>query len=456
MAIIGTSTQPGFYEEKAAKAGQLIQLLLANQQQRQARQDAQEKEQLNFFFQAVEKDPSIANAMGPDLVKRYGDKYPVLPAIVKSMQDKQKILGDMDTATQGFTSKLDSMQSDFKQMQDHASTLPDTLPFNVHVPTLQGSASTGSGISWLNQQSRDANASMAGSPVVNPPLTLQMPNPEKARIQATLSQMNPGMFPTSAAMALPANQQILLRMNPAVAHLLPKEMPSLQDIPEAQRPLVMGQMGLVSPEIVAAAKMQLGITPKPAVLQEQGAKQAAEEYKQTQENSRAGDQRTWEQRKIDQEFQNRKTIESITDTHTKQRIAQNISGEQGVVKLKHGLDQNDDGTVPWKALADSSNTEVKDWQDGYKSFLTQQKDSRKSDADLQAATTDWMAKNPRPVRVPESVTRIITMKINRVVKANPVAADSAGVTAMKKAQEYQQLMQQPGMTSDKAIQQLFP
>lgn len=449
MAIIGTSTQPGFYEEKAAKAGQLIQMLLAQQSQRQARQDAQEKEQLNFFFQAVEKDPSIANAMGPDLVKRYGEKYPVLPAIVQSMQQKQKILGDMDSATQAFTDKLGSMQSDYKQMQEHASTLPDTLPFNVHVPTIQGSASTGSGIPWLDRQSMDANASMANSPIVNPPLTLQMPNPEKARVQATLSQMNPGMFPTSAAMALPANQQILLRMNPAVAHLLPKEMPSLQDIPEAQRPLVMGQMGLVSPEIVSAAKMQLGITPKPADIQKQGAAMGLKQYENDALDTRQSGQQDWADQHQQQQLENQKTIEQIKDTHSKQRIAQNlgglgaledrkISGQKEILGIKQGVD----GAIPWKALTDSSSAEMKDWQAAYSRLLQRQKQDKVEGADAVKQQQGFLQANPRPVRVPEPVARIITMNINRKIKADPTQAEVAPLAAMNMKKMYTDFVRQ--------------
>ena len=465
---LGTTVDPNFYQEKAARAGQLIQLLLQNQQRKAAQQDAREKEQLNFFFNAAQSDPSLANSMGPDLVEKYGDKYPILPALVNSLQERQKIVGNMDTASKAFTDKLTSMQNNYQQMQEHAASLPDTLPFHVQVPTLQGQVSTNSPSPWLNQQARDSNASFADTASsLSPGITLPIPNPEKARVQATLSQMDPMMFPVSAAISLPADQQALVHMNPALAHLLPKQMPSLEDIPIEERPLVLGRMGLVTPESVEAAKMKIGAIPKPATLQEQQAALDLQNNKLSGEWENAQDQRDWADTHQGQQFENEKTLEQLKDAHSKQRIAQNLSGEsaledkkiQGqkdVLSLKQGYAQNDDGTIPWKSISDTSNSQLKDWQDAYKRQVERQAKLKTGSGDPEADLNSWLKKNPRPVRVPENVARMIALKTNRIVKQNPDAAGDAAIVAQKKASEYQQLMLQPGMTSDRAMSALFP
>lgn len=461
---LGYSVDPNFYQEKAARAGQLIQLLLANQQRREAQRDAQEKEQLNFFFQAAEKDPSLANSMGQSLVEKYGDKYPILPALVSSLQQRQKVLGNIDDATKAFTDQLDKMNSGYQELQQKAAQTPDTLPFHVQVPTLQGGVDTNSPSPWLNQQARDSNASFADTASsLSPGITLQMPNPEKARIMGTLNQVNPAMLPTSALMSLPANQQALVYSNPAVAHMLPKELPNLNDIPLEQRPIVMGQMGLVSPEEMDIAKMHLGAIPKPATIQEQQAIRALEEYKQEQENTRQSDKQDWTDRHTQQEFENQKTIEGIKNTNSSGRIAQQltgeskligqkIQGEKDVAAYKNGIQQGNDGSVTAKSITQTSNQEMTDWMKAYQ---------RESDRISKLKTEDpsqlqaWLNKNPRPVRVPDTISRFIARKVNARIQARPDLADSANEGAAQAVQKYKELMLQPGMTPDKAMSQLF-
>lgn len=464
---IGYSVDPNFYAEKAARAGQFIQALVQSQQQSKDRQDRLEQQQVQFFLQLAEKDPAAAAAMGPGMVEKYGKRNPGLEGYVNTLQDRGKILGNMNTATQSFTDKLTGMQNDYGRMQQHAASLPDTLPFTVHPPTLPGMAPTDSPSPWLNDQSRQANSDFAGTMSnLSPGVTLQMPNPEKARVQATLGQFNPLTFPVSAALSLPADQQALLHMNPGVAHMLPAKMPSLEDIPIEQRPLALSSMGLVSPEQVAAAKMQIGMISKPAILQAQGAASDLLDQKQSGEADNADAQRTWADSHTATEHQNALTIEAIKDTHSKQRIAQNLSGESAledkkiggqlkVLSTKHGYDTNDDGTIPWKAVADTNNSEMSDWFKSYQAHLNDATKQKLNPDEFASANAQWMKQNPRPVRIPDTAARYITTKVNSAIKQDPTLKDTAPIAVQGQVERYKKLMSQPGMTSDKALQMLF-
>lgn len=222
--LLGTSTPDPYYRmNQLQQLGGVFAIVRAKMEERKAKKEREQLEELNRFFGAASKMPELAETWGQDLKRRYGQQSPEVTAVVDAFAQRRQRAQEAEAAASAYDQQLQALEQGYQQKQAAAAAQPDTLP---------------------------------GTPY---------PNLDKVIAQGEVDQVNPALLSAIAAQNLPPAQrraaQVALK---AQGIEMPSQFSPFDDLPAEAKGLLAGQMGLLKGEPLQALRYGAGFEQTPA------------------------------------------------------------------------------------------------------------------------------------------------------------------------------------------------
>lgn len=216
--------------------------ILKKQQEKQRQRDRE----IGVAMELIHQDPELANTLGQDLVKRYGDKRPDLEPFVAAYQQKGSIIAGNRGAFQGYAGQVDAAMKKVAEMERAVAEMPDVIA------TQYGPA----------------------------------PNEEKKQAMQQLEKMkSPGFIQTQLFQELPYSQQ-QRAYTYAKAQGIELPPPPLTDYEKMTPEARTGQMWhLMTPQAQEAFMRETGGAPRPGLIEEAEQKEQLKFFRWLDEQS---------------------------------------------------------------------------------------------------------------------------------------------------------------------------
>jgi hypothetical protein len=222
--LLGTSpTDPYYRFNQLQGLGNAFAIAAQKMDERKARKQQREQQELERFFEAATRMPELADTWGQDIKRRMGATNPEVVPIVDALAQRRKRAQEAEQAVVAYDQQLQDLEQGYQQKTAGISQMPDTFP---------------------------------GTPY---------PNLDKVIQQGEVAQVNPSLFPVMAAQNLPPTQrraaQVALK---AQGVELPSQFSPFDDLPAESKGLLAGQMGLLQGEPLQALRYGAGFEQTPA------------------------------------------------------------------------------------------------------------------------------------------------------------------------------------------------
>jgi hypothetical protein len=227
--LLGTSTPDPYYRFNQLQGlGNAFAIAAQKMDERRARKQQREQQELERFFEAATRMPELAETWGADLKRRLGATNPEVVPIVDALAQRRQRAKEAEQAVSAYDQQLQGLEQGYQAKTAALSQMSDTLP---------------------------------GTPY---------PNIDKVIQGGEVAQLNPSLFPVMAAQNLPPTQrraaQVALK---AQGVEMPSQFSPFDDLPAEAKGLLAGQMGLLQGEPLQAIRYGAGFEQTPAAKEYQ-------------------------------------------------------------------------------------------------------------------------------------------------------------------------------------------
>lgn len=403
MAVLGTSQDPNYYHNQAARTGEALGMILARLEQRREQKKQEELQQIDRFFKVAENYPEVAATWGQDIKRKYGNKHPGVNEMVDVLQHRYTLADAMkqrqEVAKNSWLQNWDALNADYGQQTQQAAQMPEqaAVPF----PDAGG---------WG-----------------------PYPNYAKDEAEAALKKTDPRYFSRKALEQLPPELQVAASdfLKTGTAFELPPAatiFDPYKNLPTEQQALHAGLTGQTSPEQLEAARVKLGMKKSPSRAEFEKFQVEDREDRQAFDEAASEADRSW--RDTDRDTRYRQSRERIgyQDALARAREARRVGNEKGLIDYRASKKVGEGDSVDWDSLVKDSKSAQKDWDVRLKQSLQGIRDAKKR----QAARAEFEKQaGPRPQMLSETQARRMARELNMRVKEGDLTLDEAEDEALE-------------------------
>lgn len=240
--VIATGvSDPDFYTRQASRLAGAVSSIVGGYRARQEEQAQREQEEIDRAWRAMQAAPEMADTWGQALIRKYGSKYPEVPAMVSAIQNRHTLAREIPEAGSAWEAAIAKREQDHAEALRRANALPD----------------------------------LAEGYDFNQPFGQIGPNVEKLKELARLKAVDPSYFPAEALGDLAPHQRSAARIYAKERGVPLHEKASFDtysDLAPTQKGLEAVRAGLIpgDSETAESLRAAAGLETKAADLQKQG------------------------------------------------------------------------------------------------------------------------------------------------------------------------------------------